>query len=248
MSNKQDEINFARVADAIEYITRNYREQPSLFDVAEEVNVSIHHFQRLFTEWAGVSPKKFLQYISVNHAKKILREGQGSLFDAAFETGLSGTGRLHELFIHIEGMTPGEYKIGDDREQVLDELGHHFPYATFEKRPDEFQERALAVFSMDWTNIDEVKLHLRGTEFQLKVWETLLKIPMGALTTYGDIACYLDNPKSSRAVGTAVGDNPVAFLIPCHRVIRSTGALGGYRWGLTRKTAMIGWEAAKIEK
>ena len=112
MSNKQDEINFARVADAIEYITRNYREQPSLFDVAEEVNVSIHHFQRLFTEWAGVSPKKFLQYISVNHAKKILREGQGSLFDAAFETGLSGTGRLHELFIHIEGMTPGEYKIG----------------------------------------------------------------------------------------------------------------------------------------
>ena len=108
MSNKQDEINFARVADAIEYITRNYREQPSLFDVAEEVNVSIHHFQRLFTEWAGVSPKKFLQYISVNHAKKILREGQGSLFDAAFETGLSGTGRLHELFIHIEGMTPGE--------------------------------------------------------------------------------------------------------------------------------------------
>ena len=164
MSNKQDEINFARVADAIEYITRNYREQPSLFDVAEEVNVSIHHFQRLFTEWAGVSPKKFLQYISVNHAKKILREGQGSLFDAAFETGLSGTGRLHELFIHIEGMTPGEYKIGgrgltinyrfaethfgemlvastskgvcymafcDDREQVLDELGHHFPYATF---------------------------------------------------------------------------------------------------------------------
>ena len=276
MSNKQDEINFARVADAIEYITRNYQEQPSLFDMAEEANVSIYHFQRLFTEWAGVSPKKFLQYISVNRAKRILKEGQGSLFDAAFEIGLSGTGRLHELFIHIEGMTPGEYKVGgkgltinyrfaktlfgeilvastskgvcymtfcDNREQAL-----HFPFSTFEKHPDEFQERALAVFSMDWTNLNEVKLHLRGTEFQLKVWETLLKIPMGTLTTYGDIANYLDSPSSSRAVGTAVGDNPVAFLIPCHRVIRSTGALGGYHWGLTRKTAIIGWEAAKIEE
>jgi len=136
----------------------------------------------------------------------------------------------------------------DNREQALAELGHHFPFATFEKHPDEFQERALAVFSMDWTNLNEVKLHLRGTEFQLKVWETLLKIPMGTLTTYGDIANYLDSPSSSRAVGTAVGDNPVAFLIPCHRVIRSTGALGGYHWGLTRKTAIIGWEAAKIEE
>lgn len=281
MSNKQDEINFARVADAIEYITQNYQEQPSLFDVAEEVNVSIYHFQRLFTEWAGVSPKKFLQYVSVNRAKRILKEGQGSLFDAAFETGLSGTGRLHELFIHIEGMTPGEYKVGgkglsinycftrtlfgemlvastskgvccmtfcDDREQALAELGHHFPFATFEKRPDEFQERALAVFSMNWTNLNEVKLHLRGTEFQLKVWEALLKIPLGTLTTYGDIANYLDSPNSSRAVGTAIGDNPVAFLIPCHRVIRSTGTLGGYHWGLTRKTAIIGWEAAKVEE
>ena len=249
--------------------------------MAEEANVSIYHFQRLFTEWAGVSPKKFLQYISVNRAKRILKEGQGSLFDAAFEIGLSGTGRLHELFIHIEGMTPGEYKVGgkgltinyrfaktlfgeilvastskgvcymtfcDNREQALAELGHHFPFATFEKHPDEFQERALAVFSMDWTNLNEVKLHLRGTEFQLKVWETLLKIPMGTLTTYGDIANYLDSPSSSRAVGTAVGDNPIAFLIPCHRVIRSTGALGGYHWGLTRKTAIIGWEAAKIEE
>ncbi|WP_455586340.1 methylated-DNA--[protein]-cysteine S-methyltransferase [Bacteroides sp.] len=281
MSNKQDEINFARVADAIEYITRNYREQPSLFDVAEEVNMSAYHFQRLFTEWAGVSPKKFLQYISVNHAKKILKEGQGSLFDAAFETGLSGTGRLHELFVRIEGMTPGEYKIGgrgltinynfvkthfgeilvastskgvcymsfcDDREKSLEELGHHFPFAKFERRKDEFQARALAVFSMDWEDISEVKLHLRGTEFQLKVWETLLKIPMGTLVTYGDIAHYLDSPKASRAVGTAVGDNPVAFLIPCHRVIRATGALGGYRWGLTRKTALIGWEAAQTKK
>lgn len=281
MSNKQDEINFARVADAIEYITRNYREQPSLFDVAKEVDMSAYHFQRLFTEWAGVSPKKFLQYISVNHAKKILKERQGSLFDTAFETGLSGTGRLHDLFVRIEGMTPGEYKVGgrglvinysfadtrfgevlvastskgvcymafsDNREQVLRELGHLFPFAVFERRSDNFQEHVLAVFSMDWTNLKEVKLHLRGTEFQLKVWEALLKIPIGTLVTYGDIAHYLDSPKASRAVGTAVGDNPVAFLIPCHRVIRSTGALGGYHWGMTRKSALIGWEAAQTNQ
>lgn len=281
MSDKQNTIDFARVADAIEYITQNYREQPSLFDVAESVNMSAWHFQRLFTDWAGVSPKKFLQYISVNHAKKILKEGQGSLFDAAYETGLSGTGRLHELFVHIEGMTPGEYKAGgqgllinysfaetpfgemlvasttkgvcymafsDDHERVLNELTRLFPFARFEKYPDEFQQQALAVFTMDWKNMKEVKLHLRGTDFQLKVWETLLKIPMGGLTTYGEIADYLENPMASRAVGTAVGDNPVAFLIPCHRVIRSTGALGGYHWGLTRKTAMIGWEAAYMER
>lgn len=281
MSNKQDEINFARVADAIEYITRNYREQPSLFDVAKEVDMSAYHFQRLFTEWAGVSPKKFLQYISVNHAKKILKEGQGNLFDVAFDTGLSGTGRLHDLFVRIEGMTPGEYKVGgrgliinysfadtrfgevlvastskgvcymafsDDRGQVLRELGHLFPFAVFDRRLDDFQEHVLAVFSMDWTNLEEVRLHLRGTEFQLKVWEALLKIPMGALVTYGDIAHYLNSPKASRAVGTAVGDNPVAFLIPCHRVIRSTGALGGYHWGMTRKSALIGWEAAQTSQ
>lgn len=278
MSNKQDEINFARVADAIEYITRNYREQPSLFDVAEEANISASHFQSLFTEWAGVSPKKFLQYISVNHAKKILKEGQGTLFDVACEAGLSGAGRLHDLFIRIEGMTPGEYKVGgrglvinysfadtrfgevlvastskgvcymsfsDDREQVLNELGHHFPFAVFKRCSDDYQDSALAVFTMDWSNLKEVKLHLRGTEFQLKVWEALLKIPMGTLVTYGDIARHLDSSNASRAIGTAVGDNPVAFLIPCHRVIRSTGALGGYRWGITRKSALIGWEAAQ---
>lgn len=278
MSDKQDEIDFTHVADAIECITRYYREQPSLFDVAEEVNINASHFQRLFTEWAGVSPKKFLQYISVNHAKQILKVGQGTIFDAAFETGLSGTRRLHDLFIRIEKMTPGEYKVGgrgliinysfadtrfgevlvastskgvchmsfsDDREQVLNELGHHFPFAVFKRCSDDFQERALAVFTMDWNNLKEVKLHLRGTEFQLKVWDALLKIPMGTLVTYGDIARHLDSSNASRAIGTAVGDNPVAFLIPCHRVIRSTGVLGGYRWGITRKCAMIGWEAAQ---
>lgn len=280
MSQKQEQFNFARVAEAIEYIIGNFREQPSLFEVAGQVNMSSYHFQRLFTEWAGVSPKKFLQYISVAHAKQILKEGKGTLFDAAFETGLSGTGRLHDLFIQLEGMTPGEYKTGgkglaicfsfadtpfgemlvastrkgvcymafsDNREQVLEELRHLFPHATYEHGITHFQRQALAVFSADWNQLEAVKLHLKGTDFQLKVWETLLRIPMGGLATYGDIAGYLNHPKASRAVGTAVGDNPVAFLIPCHRVIRSTGALGGYHWGLIRKTAMIGWEAALKE-
>lgn len=280
MTYRQDDFNFSRVSEAIAYIVGNYQQQPSLFDISERVNVSPYHFQRLFTEWAGVSPKKFLQYISVAHAKQVLKEQQGTLFDAAYEAGLSGTGRLHELFVKVEGMTPGEYKNGgcdlsinymfsdtqfgeilvastskgvcymafsDDRERVFGELKHLFPHADYEQQTDDFQQIALSVFSKDWQNLHTIKLHLKGTGFQLKVWETLLKIPMGILTTYGGIARHLDTPGASRAVGTAVGDNPVAFLIPCHRVIRSTGALGGYHWGLERKRAIIGWEAARIE-
>lgn len=278
--NIQDEIDFARISEAIKYITQNFREQPSLFEVAGKVNVSSSHFQRMFTEWAGVSPKKFLQYISVEYAKKILKECSGSIFDAAYETGLSGTGRLHDLFVHLEGMTPGEYKNGgrnlhiaycfadtrfgevlvasttkgvcymafsDNRERVFEELKQLFPHATYIMRPDDYQQQALGIFKMNWQNPEKVRLHLKGTEFQLKVWETLLKIPLGNLTTYGNVATYLNSPKASRAVGTAIGDNPVAFLIPCHRVIRSTGMLGGYHWGIFRKTAMIGWEAAQID-
>lgn len=277
MSQKQEDFNFIRVTEAIEYIAGNFREQPSLFEVADQVNMSPYHFQRLFTEWAGVSLQKFLQYTRLAYTKQVLKERQGTFFDTAFDTRLSRTSRLHDLFVQMEGMTPREYKAGgkgltidfsfadtpfgeilvastekgvcymafsDNRERVLEELRHLFPHAAYEHRMTDFQQQALTVFSVDWKQLEIVKLHLKGTDFQLKVWETLLKIPMGALTTYGDIAGYLDHPKASRAVGTAVGDNPVAFLIPCHRVIRSTGALGGYHWGLTRKKAIIGWEAA----
>lgn len=278
MSNKRDKLYFSHVADAIESITRNYREQPSLFDKAEECNISSPHLQRLFTEWAGVSPKKFLHYISANHVRKVLENRQEILADAASLLEFSDAESSHDVCIRIERMTQAEYKVGgrglvinygfadtrfgevlvastskgvchmafsDDREQALNELGQHFPFAVFERSSDELQERALAVFRMDGSVHKEVVLHLRGTEFQLKVWEALLKIPMGALVTYGDIARCLDSSKASRAVGTAVGDNPVAYLIPCHRVIRSTGALGEYHWGITRKSALIGWEAAR---
>ena len=276
--NTQAHLDFARIAEAIEYIRENFKRQPTLDDIANKVCLSPAHFQRLFTAWAGVSPKKFLQYTSIEYAKKVLKES--TLSDTAYETGLSGTSRLHDLFINIEGMTPGEYKHGgehlvinysfaespfgdiivastpkgvcymafaDGQSQALHNLQKKFPNAQYQPKPDDFQQQAISIFTQDWSKLGEIKLHLKGTDFQLKVWEMLLKIPMGSLTTYGDIAAILDNPKASRAVGTAVGDNPVAFLIPCHRVIRSSGELGGYHWGLARKAAMLGWEALKVE-
>lgn len=275
----QDNINYDRIAEAIDYIRNNFRRQPNLDEVAAQIHVSSAHFQRLFTEWAGTSPKKFLQYISVEHAKKILTAGdQTTLADAAYETGLSSTSRLHDLFVNIEGMTPAEYKNGgknlcinysfaespfgslvvastpkgvcymafeEDEQKALADLTGRFPNATFQRRLDLIQQNALFIFQNDWSRLPEIRLHLRGTEFQLKVWESLLKIPMGRLTTYGSIAQQLGTPNASRAVGTAVGSNPVAFLIPCHRVIQSTGMLGGYMWGTTRKAAIIGWEGVK---
>jgi len=275
---ENEKTNFSRIEEAIGYITTNFKTQPGLDEVAEKIHLSPYHFQRLFTDWAGVSPKKFLQYITVEYAKNILKDKQATLFDTAFETGLSGTGRLHDLFINIEGMTPGEYKNGgenlsinysyaespfgnilvastskgichmafaDNEQEALAALQKKFPNAHYKQMVDLIQQNALYIFTHDWNNLDKIKLHLKGTEFQLKVWETLLKIPMGQLSTYGNIAEHLQSPKASRAVGSAIGDNPVAFLIPCHRVIQSTGTFGQYHWGNNRKTAMIGWEAAK---
>lgn len=277
----QEQTNYSRIAEAIAYIKDNFKTQPSLDEIAEKVAMSPFHFQRMFTDWAGVSPKKFLQFLTVEHAKKLLKEDQASLFDAAIETGLSGTGRLHDLFINIEGMTPGEYKNGgesliinysfaespfgnmlvastakgichmafaDNDQEALQVLKAKFPNATYKQVVDMMQQNVLYIFTHDWSKLNDIKLHLKGTEFQLKVWETLLKIPMGKLTTYGSIAKQIQQPKASRAVGTAVGDNPVAFLIPCHRIIQSTGVFGEYHWGSIRKTAIIGWEAAKMEK
>lgn len=274
----QNQINYNRIADAIDYLKENFKSQPNLDEIAEKVHVSPSHFQRMFTEWAGTSPKKFLQFISVEHAKKILKEQQATLSDTAYETGLSSTSRLHELFINIEGMTPAEYKNGgknlrinysftespfgslivastskgichmsfeEDERKALNTLQEKFPNAIFQRKLDMLQQNALFIFQNDWSKLNEIKLHLRGTDFQLKVWESLLKIPLGSLSTYGTIAQNIGNPNASRAVGTAIGNNPVAYLIPCHRVIQSTGNFGGYMWGNTRKTAIIGWEASQ---
>jgi AraC family transcriptional regulator of adaptative response/methylated-DNA-[protein]-cysteine methyltransferase len=277
--NKQEEINYSRIAEAIDYIRVHFKEQPSLDEIAAHLHLSPFHFQRLFSDWAGVSPKQFLQFISVGYAKQLLREKQITLFDAAEATGLSGTGRLHDLFVKIEGMTPGEYKNGGEQlaiqysfqespfgklliastnkgicymvfiqeeQKGLEDLKAYFPNATFQSITNQRHEEALKIFTQDWNNVRQIKLHLKGTDFQLKVWEALLTIPLGALTTYGSIAEHIQNPSASRAVGTAIGSNPVAFLIPCHRVIQGSGVIGGYMWGPTRKTAIIGWEAAQM--
>ena len=273
----QEQTNYTRIAEALTYIKDRFQSQPDLDEVAQKVALSPFHFQRLFKDWAGVSPKKFLQYLTIGHAKKML-ENQASLFDTAIETGLSGTGRLHDLFINIEGMTPGEYKNGgenlsinysfaespfgsilvasttkgichiafaDDQKLTFMEHKSKFPNARYQQVVDMIQQNVLYIFTHDWSQLNKIKLHLKGTGFQLKVWEALLKIPMGRLTTYGHIAKQIQIPNGSRAVGTAIGDNPVAFLIPCHRIIQSSGALGGYHWGPVRKAAIIGWEAAK---
>ncbi|MBD8490679.1 methylated-DNA--[protein]-cysteine S-methyltransferase [Echinicola sp. CAU 1574] len=277
----QEAITYQRVAEALQYLQENYKKQPSLEEVAGKSNLSPFHFQRIFTEWAGVSPKKFLQYISLGHAKRVLKNTSSNLIDASMAAGLSGPGRLHDLFIKIEGMTPGEYKNGGANLQInysfatspfgkvllastakgichisffetegfaLKDLTDRYPNASFQESMEPIHQKALAIFDKDWSKVDQIKLHLKGTDFQLKVWESLLQIPMGKLSTYGQIAQHIQKPKASRAVGTAIGSNPVAYLIPCHRVIQSSGIFGGYMWDPRRKTAIIGWEAAMTDK
>ncbi|MEX6686444.1 methylated-DNA--[protein]-cysteine S-methyltransferase [Danxiaibacter flavus] len=275
----QQETDYKRIAASIDYLKNNFKNQPSLEEAAEHIHLSPFHFQRMFKDWAGVSPKQFLQYLSIEHAKQMLKNNGATLFDAAFETGLSGTGRLHDLFIKVEGMTPGEYKNGGEllhinysfaespfgniivastskgichmafadekADMALGDLKQKFPNAQYTQIVDSIQQNALFIFGQDWSKLGQIKLHLKGSPFQIKIWETLLKIPLGSLTTYSGLAEQAGYAGASRAVGTAVAGNPVAFLIPCHRVIRSTGEIGQYHWGSTRKSAMIGWEAAK---
>jgi AraC family transcriptional regulator of adaptative response/methylated-DNA-[protein]-cysteine methyltransferase len=278
----QQELDYERIAEAIAFLKDNFKAHPKLDEAAEHVHLSPFHFQRMFQDWAGVTPKQFLQYLSVEHAKRLLMTTNATLFDAAYETGLSGTGRLYDLFVKVEGMTPGEYKNGgaalvinytfadtpfgpvivastgkgichmafiDEGERIaLENLKQIFPNAIYNQLADRNQQNALFVFNQDWSKLDEIKLHLKGTDFQIKVWETLLSVPAGGLTTYADLARKSGYTGASRAVGTAVGKNPVAFLIPCHRVIKSTGEIGQYHWGAARKNVIIGWEAARMHK
>lgn len=278
----QKEFDHDRMQAAIRFLVENYTSQPKLNEVADAVNMSSFHFQRMFQQWVGVSPKQFAQYLSVEHAKRILAETHATLFDAACEVGLSTTSRLYDLFVNIEGMTPGEYKNGgesltinysfadtpfgtviigstakgichmtfaDEGEKgALERMKSCFPNARYKQLLDRNQQNALFVFSQDWSKLDQIKLHLKGTDFQLKIWRTLLQIPSGGLTTYSDLALKSGHENAQRAVGTALGNNPVVFLIPCHRVIKSTGIIGNYRYGEVRKNAIIGWEAARKEQ
>lgn len=270
--------DYERIETAIAFLKQNFKAQPDLDEVAGQVHLSSFHFQRLFKEWAGVSPKKFLQFLSVEYAKNLLKQNL-SLSDVSYETGLSGTSRLHDLFIGIEGMTPGEFKRRGEglsinysfaetlfgniiiasthkgichlafvKEETtgIENLKHFFPAAELQQKTDLIQQDALHFFRDDWSDLRKIKLHLKATPFQLKVWQSLLQIPLGNVSTYGQIADKIQHPNASRAVGTAIGSNPVAFLIPCHRVIKSSGITGEYHWGGNRKTAILGWEAAQL--
>lgn len=272
--------DYEKVAEAITFIRKNFRRQPDLEEVAGHVNLSPYHFQRLFTRWAGVSPKKFLKYVSIEHAKSMLR-ARASLLETSFETGLSGSGRLHDLFINIEGMTPGDFKNGgaalainydyratpfgevlvgttsrgvchlsfaDDERNRGGAIRAAFPNADLRRRRDSLQDAAVRIFTEDWSNVAEIRLHLRGTPFQIKVWDALLRIPSGQVVTYGAVAEAMGRAGAHRSVAHAVAANPVAYLIPCHRVIRASGDAGEYHWGSERKLAMIGWESAHRER
>lgn len=233
----------------------------------------------MFKNWAGVSPKKFLQFLNVEYAKELLSKNI-SLLNVSYEIGLTSNSRLYDLFISVEGISPGVFRNGgkdlqinysfaetifgniiiastdkgichlsfiDNKSNEINTLLQQFPNAILMQKTDLLQQNALQFFSNDWSDLQKIKLHLKGTEFQLKIWQSLLKIPMGSISTYSRISERIENPNASRAVGTAIGNNPVTFLIPCHRVIKSTGLIGEYHWGSTRKTAILGWEASQME-
>jgi len=269
--------DYERIVRAIQYLRRHATEQPDLATVARHVHLSEHHFQRLFTRWAGVSPKRFLQHLTVEHAKARLAASRSAL-ELAGEVGLSGPGRLHELFVTLEAMSPGEYRAGGAGQRIrygaadspfgpcfiastargicalrfpdggdgVPALERDWPRARIERSDKTAATLAQRIFGPLRSPDRPLALLVKGTNFQVQVWRALLKIPYGGLTSYGRLARILGQPSAARAVGAAVGANPIAWLVPCHRVIRESGELGGYRWGLERKAAMLGWEAARL--
>jgi len=272
---QQAASDYSTIAAAIRYIEAHQRNQPTLAEVAESVHLSEYHFQRLFTRWVGISPKRFLQFLTKENAKRLLAES--NLLDAAYQSGLSSAGRLHDLLVQTEAVTPGEVKHRGAGLEIR--YGSHpTPFgeclvATTERgicRLSFDPRHALAQLKADFSNATLVQdsaltrilierifspandgtplaLDLRGTNFQIQVWEALLRIPAGGLVTYQSIASAIGSPNATRAVGTAVGKNPVPLLIPCHRVIRATGEFGQYAFGSERKKAILGWEMAQIE-
>ncbi len=275
--NNQD---YKRIEQAILFIEQQALGQPSLEEIAEHVDLSPYHFQRMFKRWAGVSPKRFLQYLTVENAKRMLRDS-ASVLDTSLGVGLSGPGRLHDLFVNVEAVTPGEYKnlgkglvidygfhstpfgeclVATTRRGICflgfveDELGREvglkslqatWPDASLQENPQTACSEINRIFSpAPYAGKEPIKLLLHGTNFQLKVWEALLRLPGGAVTSYSALSDVVGRPGASRAVGNAVGKNPIAYLIPCHRVLRASGDIGGYRWGTPRKRAILALEAA----
>ena len=268
--------DYAKVRAVLEHLSADWREQPSLAELAGPVGLSEDQLQKLFTRWAGLTPKAFLQVLTLNHARAMLKD-QASILDAALDSGLSGPSRLHDLFIAHEAMSPGIYKAkgeglvisygyhpspfgialvmitehglcglsfndeGGER-AAFEDMSSRWPRARYVEDSARTAPFAARVFS-DIKDGQPLRITMIGSDFEISVWETLLKIPKGRAVTYGNIAASLGKPKAARAVGAAVGKNPISFVVPCHRVIGSTGALTGYHWGLTRKKAILGWEA-----
>ena len=274
----KDNIQFDIIASAIQFISAYQKEQPTLSEIADHVHISKFHFQKLFRKWAGVTPKQFLQYITVEQAKVSLLKGKSTL-ETAFDVGLSGNGRLHDVFIKMEACTPGEFKNrGNGIEIKFDEINtpfgraliaetkkgickiafleenersekllrNEFPNALLFNKLGNNGELAKTYFKSWQVPSKKIGLDLKGTPFQIQVWKALLEIPSSHFLSYQDIAQKIGNPKAVRAVGTAIGKNPIAYLIPCHRVIRSSGEIGSYRWNSNRKMAINGYECLRL--
>ncbi|MCP4567183.1 MAG: methylated-DNA--[protein]-cysteine S-methyltransferase [FCB group bacterium] len=277
----QSAEDYFHIGQAIEFVEANFKSQPTLEEIARSANLSKFHFQRLFKRWVGVSPTRFMQFLTLEYTKRQLDESK-SVLDASYDAGLSGPGRLHDLFVNFEAMTPGEYKrLGSDlrieygfhpspfgecllamtergvcflgfvhdggRSAAIMELRRNWPLATVSENKQKTKSIIGKVFALSaGRGSTPFHLHLKGTNFQVQVWRALLTIPAGNVVSYGDIAAYLGKPKAYRAVANTVAINPVSFLIPCHRVITSSGLIHKYRWGATRKKAILGWEAAQV--
>ena len=272
--------DYQRVEKAILFLERNFRRQPELKEIARSASLSEYHFQRLFKRWAGISPKRFLQLLTIEHAKQAMNSS-GSLLDVTYDTGLSSSGRLHDLFVSMHAVTPGEFRTQGKHLRILygflpSTFGEcfialtrrgicHLAFVGLANR-----KKIVSDFKKQWRHADILEdsaavrpygerifgsalsnspllLHVTGTNFQIQVWQALLKIPRGNIVSYEDISERIGRPKAVRAVANAVAHNPVAYIIPCHRVIRKTGAMGGYRWGVARKKAILVWEAGRNE-
>ncbi len=281
----QKNSEYDLVVEVIDYLCSHQYDQPKLIDVANHVGMTSGHVQKIFTKWAGVSPKDFQHYLTIGHARKMLNERE-TILDVSYDLGLSSPARLHDLFTKVEAMPPGVYKSGglglvihfgyvetpfgrallmktqqmvkgqiksgicglgfvdESDEAAFGDMQKRWPKADYVRDDTEMKSDANSIFAPNkWLSDKPMTLILIGSDFDIQIWRTLLKIPMGKAVSYGDIALHLGKKKgASRAVGSAVGRNPISFLVPCHRVLRSDGALGGYHWGLSRKRAIIGWE------
>ena len=273
--------DYERVRRIVAFISERWREQPSLEDIAAHVGLSTTHVHHLFRRWCGLSPKAFLQAITLDNAKALLADS-ASVLEATYEVGLSGPARLHDLFVTHEAMTPGDYRSGasgltlrfgfhespfgeailvaterglaglgfvdtGDRAAALADMTRRWPKASYVEDADATAPLARRIFDpLAWRAEQPLRVVLIGTDFEVRVWQTLLRVPLGRATTYSDIAARLGKPSASRAVGAAVGKNPISFVVPCHRVLGRSGALTGYHWGLTRKQAILGWEQGRL--